>query len=66
MTRTEKTLITTGSIALAAVLVYSYRRSRSQKRLRTVAEHGYETAHDVLYPSKRNGYKTHYGPVLPS
>lgn len=34
--------------------------------LKRVADEGYETAIDVLYPLKRNGVRTlHYGPVIP-
>ncbi len=32
-----------------------------------IADEGYETAHDILYSSKRNKPKdVHYGPVLPA
>jgi hypothetical protein len=42
------------------------RKSRNQKRLKKVANDGYETAHDVLFPrSEIRSKKLHYGPIHP-
>ncbi len=58
-----------GIIAATAVGYVVYRLIRSQKahsELRNVADEGYETAHDVLYPRKETrARKQKYGPVLP-
>jgi len=66
MTKNEKILVGIGALALTGLLIFSFRRAQSKKRLRDISDEGYETAHDVLYPTKRKSYKTHYGPVLPS
>lgn len=65
MTRNQKILIGAGAIALTSLLIVAFRRSNSKRVLRKVADEGYETAGDVLYPNRRKAYKTHYGPVLP-
>lgn len=60
-----------GVAALAAVGVAIYmmtrdkRKERAKKRLDRVADEGYETAHDVLFPNKYKSSKLQYGPVLP-
>jgi hypothetical protein len=42
------------------------RRINKRRKLKHVADNGYETAHDVLYPGNhRKSRKLHYGPVLP-
>lgn len=44
------------------------RRRNAMKRLLDTANEGYETAHDIIYPSKgsyRQAKKLKYGPVLP-
>ena len=66
MTKNERILVSIGAIALTGLLIFSFRRAQTKKRLDHISDEGYETAHDVLYPKKRKGYKTHYGPVLPS
>ena len=59
-------MIGIGAIALTGLLIFSVRRAKSRKVLKDIADEGYETAQDVLYPRTRKAYKTHYGPVLPS
>ena len=59
-----------GGAALAAVGLAIYVLSREKRlarkdRLAHVADEGYETAHDVLYPNKYKPSKLQYGPVLP-
>ena len=57
-------------IALATVVglvVYAVRRHQKNRRQSKVAEHGYETAYDILFPSKnKRKQKIQYGPVIPS
>jgi hypothetical protein len=63
------TKITLGmaAIALTGALVYVTRSYNTRKRLLHIANEGYETAHDILYPTQYNrGRKLQYGPVLPA
>lgn len=64
---TTKILIGVGIAAAAAgFIIYSVRRQQSNRRHAKVADEGYETAHDILYPPKKyKRKKVHYGPVLP-
>jgi hypothetical protein len=53
----------------AGVGIYTFRRLRknSKQMLNEVADEGYETAMDILYPQKQmRDCKLHYGPVLPA
>jgi len=62
------TKITLGMAAIVAtgVLIYVTRSYNTRKRLLHIANEGYETAHDILYPRQYNrGRKLQYGPVLP-
>jgi hypothetical protein len=49
-------------LTLAGVILYFRRRQRmnfiDQHRAEQVAEHGYETAHDVLFPKKKKRSKS--------
>lgn len=66
MKKSTKTMI--GIAALTAIGVASYVISRQKKhnRLSHIADEGYETAHDVLYPDKnKKSGRLQYGPVLP-
>ncbi len=52
--------------ALTTAIVYSYSKCSTHKRLKNVADEGYETAHDILYPGKKKKRnKLKFGPVLP-
>lgn len=67
MKKSNKALWAIGLAAVAGFAIYyATRRHKSFQRRSRVADEGYETAHDILYPAKRNRRKTHYGPVLPS
>ncbi len=48
-------------LALAGIIIYLRRRHRTnmvnELRAEQVAEHGYETAHDILFPKKNKGTK---------
>lgn len=64
----KATTISLGLIAVAAttgVLIYQARRRRQQRIRQQIADEGYETAHDILYPRRSDGWEGVYGPVLP-
>lgn len=64
-TSTKITLGLAG-IVLTGVVIYATRSYNTRKRLLHIANEGYETAHDILYPRQYNrGRKLQYGPVLP-
>jgi hypothetical protein len=59
-----------GTILVLASLTgmgfYVAYRIKKHRKLRQVADNGYETAHDVLYPGKDiKSRKVRYGPILP-
>lgn len=66
----EKIALLLAAGTIAGLLIYSYRLRKAKKHdkaLQKIADEGYETAHDVLYPGRRKkGGRLHYGPVLPS
>lgn len=64
-------MIAAASGIAAGLLVFAFRLAKreysSRKKLRQIADEGYETATDVLYPDDAElGRKLHYGPVLPN
>ena len=65
MKRTLKILAVLTALTGVGLLVV--RKSTRRRQLKRVADNGYETAHDVLYPGKhvKQHKKLHYGPVLP-
>jgi len=67
MKKTNKILVGVGIAALTTgLLIYAVRRYRSSQRRTKIANEGYETAQDILYPQqKQKRKKVHYGPVLP-
>lgn len=57
-----------GILAVSAIglTVYLASRRKDRKKLKRIAEEGYEVAHDILFPDKKlNEKKLRYGPVLP-
>lgn len=59
-----------GTILVLASLtgagLYIAYRIKKRSNLKHVADNGYETAHDVLYPGKDlKSRKLRYGPILP-
>lgn len=55
---------------LAAVatplIIYTIRRIQSRKMRSKIADEGFETATDILYPGKQRSFSKHrVGPVLP-
>lgn len=66
MKKNKQLIAGLAAIAATALVVYTVRRINHRRRLSKVAEEGYETAHDILYPHKTKGsQKLTYGPVLP-
>jgi hypothetical protein len=65
---TNKILIGIGFATGVGLIIYLVRNRRKiNKMSQEVAEHGYETAQDILFPRKnKRGRKDIYGPVLPS
>ena len=64
----NKIILATAAIAVTGLLVYAASRHKKTKRILTeIADEGYETAPDVMFPGKatRNS-KLRYGPVLPA
>ncbi len=63
---TTKILLTMSAVTASVTLVYLIRRLNTRRRLTIISNEGYETAHDILYPTKYNrARKLHYGPVIP-
>ncbi len=50
----NKYTLAAGIVALCTVtlVVFTLRKSKFEKKLADIADAGYETAHDVLYPLK--------------
>jgi hypothetical protein len=66
MKKTSKILVGVGLAAVTTgLIIYAVRRYRSSQKRTRIANEGYETAHDILYPPKYKRKKVHYGPVLP-
>ena len=63
----NKIILATGVIAVTGLLLYATSRHKKTKRMLTdIAEEGYETAPDVLFPGKeKRNNNLKYGPVLP-
>lgn len=61
--------IVLGLVVLTATSVVFYvnkGRSGKKQMLNRIAEEGYETAQDVLFPGKKiQDKRLHYGPVIP-
>ncbi|MFT3979191.1 MAG: hypothetical protein QM687_01890 [Ferruginibacter sp.] len=65
MKKSTKIMIGVAALAAAGVAAYMINQQRKRKRSAHVADEGYETAHDVLYPHKSISPKLKFGPVLP-
>ena len=52
-------------LGIAGLIIYLKQRQKARllnrERAEQVAEHGYETAHDVLFPKKKRGAKKTLG-----
>lgn len=66
MKNNSKITLALAAVATAALVIYLTRSVNAKRMLVKVADEGYETAHDILYPGKDNGGKElRYGPTLP-
>jgi hypothetical protein len=64
MKQTLKIVTVLAILTGAGILVV--RKSNKRRQLKHVADNGYETAHDVLYPGEKAKHKKlHFGPVVP-
>lgn len=63
----NKIILGVAAAAAVGLFVYAASRHKTTKRMLTqISDEGYETAHDVLFPSKeKRDRKLQYGPVLP-
>ena len=64
------TIIGLAALGVIVAAVIMTNKKGRKIRLTQVAEEGYETAHDMLYPNKfnssRESKELRYGPVLPN
>jgi hypothetical protein len=51
--KTKKILIVIGVTLTALLIIQLIKRKKTAKRLTVVAEEGYETAEDILFPKKK-------------
>ena len=63
----KRIIVGIGLIAAAGMIIYLRRRRRTnlinELKAEQVSEHGYETAHDILFPKKPRRIKKHrYNP----
>ncbi|MEO7524487.1 MAG: hypothetical protein ABIT58_10355 [Ferruginibacter sp.] len=66
MKKTFRILAGLTALALVGMIIYRKRSRDIGDMLKNVSDEGYETAHDVLYPTReqrRNDLR--YGPVIP-
>ena len=67
---TKKIILGIAAAAIITALVVNSekkRKKKASKRLIEIADEGYETAHDILFPRKNKEFsKLKYGPVLPN
>ena len=67
MKKSNKIILATAAIAVTGLLIYAVSRHKKEKHmLREIADEGYETAPDVMFPGKeKRNNNLKYGPVLP-
>jgi len=51
--KTKKILIVAGITLMAILIIQLIKRKKAEKRLTVVAEEGYETAEDILFPKRK-------------
>ena len=62
----NKIVLGVAAATLIGVIIYAVRRRNTHEILSRVADEGYETAQDVIYPNKgKRNRKLQYGPILP-
>ncbi len=66
MKNTSKITLALAVVGTAALMIYVSRCVSAKRMLVKVADEGYETAHDILYPGKgKGGRELRYGPIIP-
>ena len=65
MKTSSKIMILT-AIGAAAITLLLINAQKKKRMLKNIADEGYETAPDILFPGKSVSSKLHYGPVVPS
>lgn len=63
--KTTTILLALSIVSIASILTITIKRAIQNKHLKKIAEEGYETAIDVLYPRKKGSKKLQYSPTLP-
>ena len=53
------------TVAGFGVYLFGHIRTQTRGMLNKIAEEGYETAYDILYPGDESEENLHYGPVIP-
>jgi hypothetical protein len=51
--KTNKILVAAGITLTALLIIHMIKRKKTEKRLNVVADEGYETAEDILFPKRR-------------
>ncbi len=54
MKKSERIIITIASFAALGLIIYVAQKKKKEKKLDSIADEGYETAEDVLYPLRSN------------
>ena len=66
MKLSQKIAFSLAVVAAAGVVVYLAKSSKTRRMLIQIADEGYETAQDILFPDRKiNDKKLKYGPVIP-
>ena len=60
MKATTKLMAGISLLAIAGLVIYTRRRYKTNRMNQKVAEHGYETAHDILFPQKKRTRRYKY------
>jgi hypothetical protein len=61
------TIVSIAALGIVVAAVLLANKKGKKIRLTQIADEGYETAHDMLYPNSFKGAKElRYGPVLPN
>ncbi|MDN3656319.1 hypothetical protein QWZ08_11810 [Ferruginibacter paludis] len=67
MKNTSKIVAALAVVGVAAIVVTLAKKVKDRRMLTKIADEGYETAQDILFPNKyNNGGQLQYGPVLPA
>lgn len=53
----KKLFIAVASTIAVGILIYLVQRNKAEKKSVTISDAGYETAHDILFPLKKQRWK---------